>query len=73
MNFYILAFSVSHQLFVAMFRCFRKRSARMQKELEEACRDTRGVSPEDQLSGPAFRSPLPNNASIKFVSNDTTS
>ncbi|KAI4459506.1 autophagy protein 16-like [Holotrichia oblita] len=44
----------------------KKRSARMQKELEEACRDTRGVSPEDQLSGPAFRSPLPNNASIKF-------
>lgn len=44
----------------------------MQKELEEAAKDTRGVSPEkvkDNGGGNAFFSfNLPNKATLKFVS-----
>lgn len=44
----------------------------MQKELEEACRDTRGISPEDlkEGAGPASvqQSAIPTKAAMKFVS-----
>lgn len=43
----------------------------MQKELEEACRDTRGISPEDLSEdiGPAVKhSAVPTKAAVKFVS-----
>lgn len=41
----------------------------MQKEIEEACRDTRGVSPEELQEGfgPACQSTIPTKASVKFV------
>lgn len=52
--------------------CFRKRNAKMQKELEEACRDTRGISPEElkEGAGPpiSHQSAIPTKAAIKFVS-----
>lgn len=49
---------------------FRKRQAKMQKELEEAAKDTRGLSPETMKdNGSAFfTNALPTNATIKFVS-----
>lgn len=43
----------------------------MQKELEEAAKDTRGLSPEkvkDADGTGFFSSSLPTNATIKFVS-----
>ncbi|XP_071055414.1 autophagy-related protein 16-1 isoform X3 [Onthophagus taurus] len=54
------------------FDLFRKRNAKMQKELEEACRDTRGISPEDlkEGAGPTYHSVLPTIAAIKFDAHD---
>jgi hypothetical protein len=48
----------------------RKRFAKMQKEIEEACKDTRGVSPEDLQEGfgPASQSTIPTKVGVKFVS-----
>lgn len=43
----------------------------MQKELEEACRDTRGITPEELREGagpPPRQSSIPTKATIKFVS-----
>lgn len=43
----------------------------MQKELEEACRDTRGISPEElgEDAGPVLKhSAVPTKATVKFVS-----
>lgn len=42
----------------------------MQKELEEACRDTRGLSPEDAKDScaPIPQTKLPTKAMISFVS-----
>lgn len=43
----------------------------MQKELEEACRDTRGLSPEElpEDVGPSPKhSAVPTKATVKFVS-----
>lgn len=54
-----------------IFYCCRKRNAKMQKELEEACRDTRGISPEElpEDVGPAPKhSAVPTKATVKFVS-----
>lgn len=50
--------------------CYRKRHAKMQKEIEEACRDTRGVSPEEiqEGFGPVCQSTLPTKVNVKFVS-----
>lgn len=45
----------------------------MQKELEEACRDMRGLSPDDfrDGAGPIYvDSRVPTTASLKFVSTD---
>lgn len=54
-----------------IFYCCRKRNAKMQKELEEACKDTRGISPEE-FSGDVGPSPkhsaVPTKATVKFVS-----
>lgn len=43
----------------------------MQKELEEACRDTRGISPEelpDDVGPSPKHSAVPTKATVKFVS-----
>ncbi|XP_044261809.1 autophagy-related protein 16-1 isoform X3 [Tribolium madens] len=50
----------------------KKRFAKMQKEIEEACRDTRGVSPEELQEGfgPACQSTIPTKASVKFDAHD---
>lgn len=42
----------------------------MQKELEEACRDTRGMSPEEirEGSGPVYQATLPSKPTQIFVS-----
>ncbi|XP_063906656.1 autophagy-related protein 16-1 isoform X2 [Zophobas morio] len=54
------------------FSLFRKRFAKMQKEIEEACRDTRGVSPEDLQEGygPSCQSTIPTKACVKFDAHD---
>ncbi|XP_017771769.1 PREDICTED: autophagy-related protein 16-like [Nicrophorus vespilloides] len=54
-------------------RCSRKRNARLQKEIEEACRDTRGVSPDDMRdnAGPYYESStLPTTPVMKFDAHD---
>ncbi|GLV40304.1 Autophagy-related 16 [Carabus blaptoides fortunei] len=50
----------------------KKRQAKMQKELEEAAKDTRGLSPDTMKdNGSAFFSnTLPTNATIKFDAHD---
>ncbi|RZC38066.1 autophagy-related protein 16-1, partial [Asbolus verrucosus] len=50
----------------------KKRHAKMQKEIEEACRDTRGVSPEDLQEGfgPTCQPTIPTKASAKFDAHD---
>ncbi|XP_064214098.1 autophagy-related protein 16-1 isoform X4 [Tribolium castaneum] len=62
----------SKQLVRSTFGRFRKRFAKMQKEIEEACRDTRGVSPEDLQEGygPVCQSTIPTKASVKFDAHD---
>lgn len=54
----------------SIFCLHRKRYAKMQKEIEEACRDVRGVSPEDLQEGygPVSQSTVPSKANVKFVS-----
>lgn len=46
----------------------KKRYARMQKEIEEACRDTRGNSPDElpEEAGPTFQSTLPTKVNIRY-------
>ncbi|XP_049821111.1 autophagy-related protein 16-1 isoform X2 [Aethina tumida] len=53
---------------LSTFGLFRKRHAKMQKEIEEACRDTRGVSPEEiqEGFGPVCQSTLPTKVNVKF-------
>ncbi|XP_065170258.1 autophagy-related protein 16-1 isoform X2 [Atheta coriaria] len=54
---------------MSAFGRFRKRNAKMQKELEEACRDMRGLSPDDfrDGAGPIYvDSRVPTTASLKF-------
>jgi autophagy-related protein 16 len=50
----------------------KKRFAKMQKEIEEACKDTRGVSPEDLQEGfgPASQSTIPTKVGVKFDAHD---
>jgi hypothetical protein len=52
--------------------CSRKKQAKLQKELEEAAKDTRTISP-DRLkdvgaAGAFFATSVPNRALVKFVS-----
>ncbi|XP_076258920.1 autophagy-related 16 isoform X2 [Rhynchophorus ferrugineus] len=53
---------------LSTFGIFRKRHAKMQKEIEEACRDTRGVGSEDYQEGygPISQSTLPTKVHVKF-------
>ncbi|XP_030756725.1 autophagy-related protein 16-1 isoform X2 [Sitophilus oryzae] len=53
---------------LSTFGIFRKRHAKMQKEIEEACRDTRGVCGDDfqEGFGPISQSTLPTKVHLKF-------
>ncbi|XP_050304007.1 autophagy-related protein 16-1 isoform X2 [Anthonomus grandis grandis] len=53
---------------LSTFGIFRKRYAKMQKDLEEACRDTKGVSSDDLSEGygPLSQSTLPSKVHLKF-------
>jgi autophagy-related protein 16 len=51
--------------------CSRKKQAKLQKELEEAAKDTRAVSPDrlkDGAGGAFFATSVPSRVLVKFVS-----
>ncbi|XP_031338168.1 autophagy-related protein 16-1-like [Photinus pyralis] len=53
---------------LSSFRLFRKKHAKVQKELEEACKDVRAVNMDDVQEGlgPMFTSALPTKVTVKF-------
>ncbi|XP_018321782.1 autophagy-related protein 16-like [Agrilus planipennis] len=58
-------------LFLGSFTLFRKRNAKVQKELEDATKDARAVSPDDMICvGAPCQSVVPTKCIIKFEAHD---
>ncbi|KAF5305956.1 hypothetical protein FQA39_LY09112 [Lamprigera yunnana] len=57
-----------HQPIFGSFRLFRKKHAKVQKELEDACKDVKAVNMDDleEGAGPLFTSTLPSKVTVKF-------
>lgn len=53
------------------FFYFRKKYAKVKKDLEDACKDVRGASMDDfhENAVPIYKCSIPSKATLKFVSN----